>query len=55
MKMKKKMKILIFTLAIVAILGIIYMLTVVGESQTMEGEERQDIEQVAYEYSTHIS
>lgn len=52
MKMKKKMKILIFTLAIVAILGVIYMLTVVGESHTMEGKEKQVIEQVTHDYST---
>ncbi len=52
MKMKKKMKILIFTIAIVAILGVIYMLTVVGQSQTKDGNEKQEIEQVAYDYST---
>ncbi|AXI08315.1 hypothetical protein CUC15_04935 [Oceanobacillus zhaokaii] len=52
MKRKKKMKILIFTLVIVAILGVIYMLTVVGESQTTEGKEKQDIEQLVYDYRT---
>lgn len=50
MKMKKKVKILIFTITIVAILGVIYMLTVVGQSQTTEGKEKQGIEQVVYDY-----